>query len=308
MGKDVLSDRFCTAPGIDFAGRWLDLSVPRVMAILNVTPDSFSDGGALSLTGDDQFRISVDKALSSVEQMIAAGASIIDVGGESTRPGAPPVSAQEELDRVIPVVEAIRQRFDILISVDTSTPSVISCAAAAGAGMVNDIRALQRPGALAAAAQSGMAVCLMHMQGEPETMQANPRYTNVVAEVASFLQGRVADCVVAGINKPRICLDPGFGFGKSLAHNFRLLAHLDALAALGFPLLVGLSRKSMIGSVVDKSVAQRTAGSVAGAVLAASAGARIIRVHDVAETVDAMKVTAALLSARESGESDFLTT
>lgn len=305
MGKDGLTDRFSAAPGIDFAGRWLDLAVPRVMAILNVTPDSFSDGGALSLTGSDQFRISLDKALASVERMLDAGASIIDVGGESTRPGAPAVSEQEELDRVIPVVEAIHQRFDVLISVDTSVPSVITHAAAAGAGMVNDIRALQQAGALQAAAGTGMAVCLMHMQGEPGTMQVKPHYQNVVADVVSFLQHRVAACVESGIARSRICLDPGFGFGKSQAHNYQLLACLQEINALGFPLLVGLSRKSMIGSVLDKPVGQRIAGSIAGAVLAAEAGARIIRVHDVEETVDAMKVTAALLAARQAAAGDF---
>lgn len=297
MRRDVLTDSRSASPGIDFAGRWLDLSVPRVMGILNVTPDSFSDGGALSLPGSKQFRISLDSALHAVDLMVHAGASIIDVGGESTRPGAPLVSEHEELDRVIPVVEAVRSRFDVLISVDTSVPSVITQAASAGAGMVNDIRALQRPGALQAAAATKLAVCLMHMQGDPQSMQQKPQYSDVVAEVYEFLQQRTVACSNEGIDAARICVDPGFGFGKSVEHNYQLLAQLGKLQALGFPVLVGLSRKSMIGAVTGKPIEHRIVGSVAAAVLAAAAGARIIRVHDVAETLDAMKVISAMLES-----------
>lgn len=307
MSKDGIPERSSTASGIDFAGRWLDLGIPQVMGILNVTPDSFSDGGALSSSDEHQFRISLDKALAAAERMVTAGASIIDVGGESTRPGAPPVTLQQELDRVIPVIEAIRQRFDVLVSVDTSAPGVITQAAKAGAGMVNDIRALQRPGAVDAAADTGMAICLMHMQGDPQTMQNNPRYEDVVADVAAFLKQRADLCMQAGIPASRICLDPGFGFGKNLLHNYQLLACLGELRALGFPLLIGLSRKSMIGNVIGKPVDQRLAGSLAGAVLAAVAGARIIRVHDVAETVDAIKVVAASMAAGKVGDGDFPT-
>jgi len=285
------------APGIDFAGRWLDLSVPRVMGILNVTPDSFSDGGIFSSTGSSAFRIELDRVLAAVERMVAAGAAIIDVGGESTRPGAPPVPAEEELARVVPVVEAIAQRFDVLISVDTSTPDVITAVAKAGAGMVNDIRALLRPGALEAAAATRMAVCLMHMQGEPSTMQLNPQYQDVVAEVAEFLQLRREDCNKAGIPDSRLCLDPGLGFGKTVEHNYQLLARMREFSVSGLPVLAGLSRKSMIGAVTGRPVGERLAGSIAGAVLAVQAGAHIVRVHDVAETVDALKVLAAVKAA-----------
>lgn len=305
MSKDVVSDKPSATPGIDFAGRWLDLSVPRVMGILNVTPDSFSDGGALSLPGGSGFRISLDRALVAADHMTAAGASVIDIGGESTRPGAPPVSVQEELDRVIPVIEAIRQRFDVLISVDTSSPAVITQAAAAGAGMVNDIRALQRSGALESAAKTGMAVCLMHMQGDPGTMQNSPVYDDVSTEVNEFLLKRAAACIDAGIARSRICLDPGFGFGKTLLHNYQLLARLGDMLASGFPVLIGLSRKSMIGAVIGKPVEQRLVGSIAGAVLAAACGARIIRVHDVAETIDAIKVVSAWSSASHASAGDF---
>ena len=285
------------APGIDFAGRWLDLSVPRVMGILNVTPDSFSDGGIFSSTGSSAFRIELDRVLAAVERMVAAGAAIIDVGGESTRPGAPPVPAEEELERVVPVVEAIAQRFDVLISVDTSTPDVITAVAEAGAGMVNDIRALLRPGALEAAAATRMAVCLMHMQGEPSTMQLNPQYQDVVAEVAEFLRQRREDCNKAGIPDSRLCMDPGLGFGKTVEHNYQLLARMCEFSVSGLPVLAGLSRKSMIGAVTGKPVGERLAGSIAGAVLAVQAGAHIVRVHDVAETVDALKVLAAVKAA-----------
>ena len=289
-----------SAPGIDFAGRWLDLSSPRVMGILNVTPDSFSDGGLLARPDSPAFHVALDKVLMAVEAMVNAGAAIIDVGGESTRPGAPAVPLDEELSRVVPVVEAIARRFDVLISVDTSVPEVISAAAAAGAGMVNDIRALQRPGALAAAAATGMSVCLMHMQGEPSNMQHNPVYSDVVAEVIAFLQRRREVCRDAGIPDTRLCIDPGFGFGKTVEHNYRLLARLSEFAVVGLPVLAGLSRKSMVGAVTGKPVSQRLAGSVAGALLAAQSGACILRVHDVSETVDALKVMAAMQAASQT--------
>lgn len=302
MIRDVSASAKTVTPGIDFAGRWLDLSSPCVMGILNVTPDSFSDGGVLSQPGSTHFRIALDKALSVTEAMVAAGAAIIDVGGESTRPGAPQVSEEEELSRVIPVVEAISSRFDVLISVDTSSPAIISAAAAVGAGMINDIRALQRDGALKALADTDLAVCLMHMQGEPATMQSDPQYDDVVADVCAFLAQRRDACLEAGIAATRICLDPGFGFGKTVVHNYQLLARLSDLARLGLPLLAGLSRKSMVGAVTGRPVAQRLAGSVAGALLAAQSGAHILRVHDVAETVDALKVLAAMQQAATSGK------
>lgn len=289
--------RLSASSGIDFAGRWLDLSVPRVMGIVNVTPDSFSDGGDLSGPSGAGFRVSLDRALQRVAAMVEAGAAIVDIGGESTRPGAPAVSESEELERVIPVVEAVRERFDVMISVDTSTASVIRAASSAGAGMVNDIRALQQPGALQAAAESGMAVCLMHMQGDPQSMQQQPVYVDVLAEVCAFLRQRAEICLAAGIAGNRICLDPGFGFGKTVEHNYQLLAGLQHMLTLGFPLLVGFSRKSMIGAVTARPVDGRLIGSVAAAVLAASAGARVLRVHDVAETVDAMKIVAATQAA-----------
>lgn len=268
--------------------RTLDLSRARVMGILNVTPDSFSDGGRFN---------SLDTAVRQAEQMLADGAAIIDVGGESTRPGAQPVSAAQELERVIPVVEAIASRLDVLISVDTSTAAVIRESAAAGAHLINDVRALQREGALAAAAHSGLPVCLMHMQGDPQTMQHNPDYLDVVLEVIDFLERRVALCENAGISRDRILLDPGFGFGKSFAHNFELLNRLELLQRLDLPLLIGLSRKRMIGQASGcDEPAERVAGSLAGAVISAMKGARILRVHDVKQTVQALAVVNATLS------------
>lgn len=268
--------------------RTLDLSRARVMGILNVTPDSFSDGGRFN---------SLDTAVRQAEQMLADGAAIIDVGGESTRPGAQPVSAAQELERVIPVVEAIASRLDVLISVDTSTAAVIRESAAAGAHLINDVRALQREGALAAAAHSGLPVCLMHMQGDPQTMQHNPDYLDVVLEVIDFLERRVALCENAGISRDCILLDPGFGFGKSFAHNFELLNRLELLQRLDLPLLIGLSRKRMIGQASGcDEPAERVAGSLAGAVISAMKGARILRVHDVKQTVQALAVVNATLS------------
>ena len=263
----------------------VDLSTPVVMGVLNVTPDSFSDGGHWF----DPVR-AIDRAVEMVEE----GAAFIDVGGESTRPGAATVPVDEELRRVIPLVEALAGRLPVPVSIDTRKPEVMRAAIAAGATLVNDIAALGAAGALEAVAGSGAAVCLMHMQGEPRSMQAAPDYHDVVAEVVAYLQDRAAACVAAGIAHERIVLDPGFGFGKLLEHNLDLLAGLDRLAALGFPVMAGLSRKSMIGQVTGRPVGERLAGSVALATLAALGGARIIRAHDVAATVDAVKIAAAL--------------
>lgn len=268
--------------------RFLDLSRPHVMGILNVTPDSFSDGGCYGQR---------DAALRHAEAMLQAGATLIDVGGESTRPGARAVSPVEELERVAPVVEAIARELDVIISVDTSTPAVIRETARLGAGLINDVRSLQRDGALDAAADSGLPVCLMHMRGEPSTMQQNPEYPDVVAEVREFLLERLAACAAAGIGAERVILDPGFGFAKTLEHNLSLFKHLQALHALGRPLLVGVSRKSMIGKVLGHEVGERLYGSLALAALALSKGAHILRVHDVAQTVDVVRMIAAVEAA-----------
>lgn len=266
-------------------GRSLDLSRPQVMGILNVTPDSFSDGGCYSR---------LDAALRHAEAMVRAGATLIDIGGESTRPGAPPVSEVEELERVCPTVEAVARELDVTISVDTSTAAVMRESARLGAGLINDVRSLQRPGALQAAADSGLAVCLMHMRGEPTTMQDDPQYPDICAEVHDFLAQRMAACDAAGIARERIVLDPGFGFAKTLEHNLRLFRQLERLHAFGLPLLVGVSRKSMIGKVLDKPVGERLSGSLALAALAVAKGAQILRVHDVAETVDVVRMIAAV--------------
>ncbi|MEQ8260659.1 MAG: dihydropteroate synthase [Alcanivorax sp.] len=268
--------------------RTLDVSAPVVMGVLNVTPDSFSDGGRYT---------SLDAALRQSERMLADGAAIIDVGGESTRPGAAPVSEQQELDRVIPVVEALHRELDALVSVDTSTPAVIRACAGAGAGMINDVRSLRRPGALEAAAGTGLAVCLMHMQGEPGTMQNDPHYEDVTAEVIAFLEQRIGACVDAGIPRDKLLVDPGFGFAKTVQHNLRLLAELSRLASLELPLLVGLSRKSLFGKVLDRPVEQRLAGSLAAAVMCVERGARIVRAHDVKETVDSVRFAHAVHSS-----------
>ena len=274
-------------------GTELNLSTPQVMGILNVTPDSFSDGGTHN---------SLNDAVNHAAKLIAEGASIIDIGGESTRPGASDVSIDEELQRVVPVVEAIRQRFDVWISVDTSKAQVITESANVGASIINDIRSLQEPGALEAAAKTGLPVCIMHMQGDPKTMQQSPHYENVMMDVDRFLQENIQRCVDAGIEKNQIILDPGFGFGKNLAHNYQLLAHLSELHHFGLPILAGMSRKSMVGQLLNVPPQERVAGSVACAVIAAMQGAQIIRVHDVKETVDAMKVVQATLSAKENNE------
>lgn len=271
-----------------FAGRVLDMSRCHVMGVLNVTPDSFSDGGRFN-----QYSAALFKA----RQMVADGAAFIDVGGESTRPGAARVSVQEELDRVCPVVEAISRELDVVVSVDTSTPEVMSQAVELGAGLVNDVRALQREGALVAAANAGVPVCIMHIQGEPETMQDQPEYQNVLREVGEFLTQRVRAAVQAGIEAQNIILDPGFGFGKSLEHNLRLLASLERLQALGHPLLVGMSRKSMLGYITGREVDERLPASLAAATISTMKGASVIRAHDVRETVDAVKVATAVKEA-----------
>ncbi len=266
----------------------LTLDRPVTMGILNVTPDSFSDGGRF---------VDARAAVARAREMVDEGAAIIDVGGESTRPGAAPVSAAEEIRRVVPVIEALSGTVPAVISVDTSKPEVMAAATAAGAGMINDVNALRAPGALETAAASRAAVCLMHMQGEPRTMQSDPRYGDVVEEVLGFLAERIRCCTGAGIDRRRIAADPGFGFGKSLAHNLRLMRHLGRFSVLETALLVGVSRKSMIGAVLDRPVDQRLAGSLALAVLAAGRGANILRVHDVGATVDALRMMAAVEDA-----------
>jgi len=271
----------------DFNGKSLDLSVAHVMGILNVTPDSFSDGGELMNTSG---HVVLDKVLKRAESMVCAGAAILDIGGESTRPGAEPVSTDQEISRVMPVVEAVRQNLDTIVSVDTSNPELISLCRDAGVGLINDVRALSRDGAMAAAAASGLPVCLMHMQGTPENMQDNPVYGDVVEEVADYLSGRVAACVEAGIARDRVILDPGFGFGKTLAHNLELLGRLEGLQRLELPLLVGMSRKRMIGMITGRREKDRVQGSVAAAVIGVMNGGRIVRTHDVSETMDALKI------------------
>jgi len=258
------------------------------MGILNVTPDSFSDGGRFSQQ---------DAALRHAEAMVLAGATLIDVGGESTRPGARVVSPLEELERVAPIVERIARELDVIISVDTSTPAVMRETARLGAGLINDVRSLQRDGALDAAAATGLPVCLMHMLGEPGNMQDSPHYDDLVSEVSGFLVERIAQCAKAGIAADKIILDPGFGFAKTLQHNLSLFKHMEALHALGRPLLVGVSRKSMIGLALNRPVGERLYGGLALAALAMTKGARILRVHDVAETVDVVRMIAAVESA-----------
>jgi len=273
---------------MNFAGRLVDLSRCQVMGILNVTPDSFSDGGRFT---------TADAALVRARTMVEDGASFIDVGGESTRPGAEPVSTQEELDRVCPVVEAIARELDTVISVDTSNPAVMEEVVRLGAGLINDVRALQREGAPEVAAKAGVPVCIMHIQGEPDTMQNNPRYHNVRRDVSSFLTERMRVVEKAGVRPENIILDPGFGFGKTVDHNIQLLATLEQLHLLGHPLLIGVSRKSMLGAITGRDVNERLPASLAAATISAMKGASILRVHDVRETVDAVKVVAAVKEA-----------
>jgi dihydropteroate synthase len=268
----------------------VDLAQPKVMGVLNVTPDSFSDGGRYA---------GLEVAVARAERMVEEGAAIVDVGGESTRPGASPVSAQEEIRRVVPVIERLASRIGVPVSVDTSKPEVMRAAVDAGAQMINDVRALRMHGALEAAAASGAAVCLMHMQGEPASMQSAPAYGDVIADVRGFLDARVAACLSAGMPRERICIDPGIGFGKLLEHNLALLAGLSRIGEPSLPIVVGVSRKSLVGIITGRPPADRLAGSVAFAALAVVRGASIVRAHDVAATVDAVKVAAALLPALE---------
>jgi dihydropteroate synthase len=268
----------------------LDLSSPRVMGILNVTPDSFSDGGALYQSN----KLQLSSALRAAETMIAAGAEIIDVGGESTRPNADPVTVDEEMDRVVPVVDALVRELGARVSVDTSTPQVMTESARVGAAMLNDVRALQRPGAEEAALATGLPVCIMHMQGQPKTMQLQPSYSNVVDEVLGYLAARIEQLQNAGFQRDKLLLDPGFGFGKTAEHNLQLLQQLQRFDELGCPVLVGISRKSIFEHVLKRSVDERLAGSLCAALLAVQRGASIIRVHDVAETVDVLKFMAAV--------------
>ncbi len=275
------------------AGRTLDLSAPLVMGILNVTPDSFSDGGRY---------MDAERAVEYALRMAEQGAAIIDVGGESTRPGASPVSLAEELDRVVPVIERLADRTAAVISVDTSKPEVMRAAAAAGAGLINDVRALTSPGALAAAAATSCAVCLMHMQGEPATMQRDPAYVDVVSEVNAYLCARVQACRTAGVSDERIAIDPGFGFGKTLAHNLELLRRLSELAQSRAPVVVGLSRKSMAAALSRRPAEERLPASLALAAIAVLNGACIVRAHDVAETLDAIGVALAVRVHRAGDE------
>ncbi|MBN3491361.1 dihydropteroate synthase [Vibrio neptunius] len=259
----------------------LDLSQPQVMGILNVTPDSFSDGG--------KFR-ALEDALAQAQRMIDSGVTIIDVGGESTRPGAPDVTLEEELQRTIPVIKGIRAQSDVWISIDTSKAEVMRQAASVGADIINDVRALQEPGALEVAAASGLPICLMHMQGQPRTMQAHPYYEDLIQEVGEFLQERVAACEAVGITREKLILDPGFGFGKTLEHNYHMLSHLEEFHQFGLPILAGMSRKSMIFKLLNKAPAECVSASVTCATIAAMKGAQIIRVHDFEQTLDAIRI------------------
>ena len=272
------------------SGRFqLDLSKPRVMGIVNVTPDSFSDGGKFNTT---------EKAIAHALQLVEEGADILDIGGESTRPGATPVPLDEELKRVIPVIEGLRD-VGVPLSIDTYKPQVMQAAITAGADIVNDVCALREPQALEIVATSQAGVCLMHMQGRPQTMQADPQYDDVVSEVRDFLKDRLDAAVQAGIDRSRIVLDPGFGFGKRTAHNLTLLNHLNDIQALGLPLLIGLSRKSVLGQVVGSSLDERIYASIAASVVAVMKGANIVRVHDVKPTIDALKIVQAVMNEKQ---------
>jgi dihydropteroate synthase len=270
---------------LDCGGKRIDLSHPVVMGILNVTPDSFSDGGAYA-----DIPVAVERAL----QMVEEGAHLIDVGGESTRPGASPVDAETEIARVVPVIEAVRAECPVTISIDTSKPEVMRAAVSAGAGFINDVRALREPGALEAAVALGVPVCLMHMLGQPRTMQLAPAYQDAVTEVIEFLRNQAEVAEKAGLSRENLVFDPGFGFGKTLRHNLQILNSLERFTELGSPVLVGISRKSMIGAIVDQPVEARTSGSIAAAVICALKGASIIRAHDVGPTVEALRVVQAV--------------
>ena len=274
-----------------FGDQRLDLSQPHVMGVINVTPDSFSDGGSLFASQ----ALCLDAAMARARVMVEEGASFLDIGGESTRPGADIVSVQQELDRVMPVIEAIKASLDVIVSIDTSTPEVIALAAKAGAGLINDVRALSRKGALQAASDTQLPVCLMHMQGNPKTMQNDPTYDCIVEDISHYFDERIKHCNQSGIPTERILIDPGFGFGKTLSHNLQLLKHLDILASKGLPVLVGMSRKSMIGNVLNRPVDERLYGGLATAVMAYERGAHIVRVHDVAPTVDALRMAHAIM-------------
>ena len=276
-----------TWPGLGF-------NEPQIMAVLNVTPNSFSDGGVLYRSG-----VLIGTLVDRAAQALAAGASILDVGGESTRPGADSVQVEEELERVIPSIEALNARFDAVISVDTSTPEVMEAAQPAGAQLINDVRALTRPGALAAAVKTGLPVCLMHMQGTPQTMQAEPIYKNVVSDVLQWLLARADVCQTAGLGRDQILIDPGFGFGKTLEHNVLLFHSLSQFIQAGYPVMVGVSKKAMIGQIIGRPVAQRIVGSAVASALAAQLGAAILRVHDVIETRDAMRVMQMLVQGQQ---------
>jgi dihydropteroate synthase len=272
---------------IDCAGRPLALDRPRIVGIINVTPDSFSDGGA---------HVDASAAIAHGLKLVEEGADLLDIGGESTRPNAEPVSIEDEIARVIPVIAELAKQTSVPISVDTSKPDVMRAAVASGAGMINDVCALRQDGALDAASELKVPVCLMHMLGEPRTMQDNPHYDDVVSDVRRFLAERIFACEMSGIDKKLIVVDPGFGFGKTLEHNLTLLRGLDQLTALGVPMMVGLSRKGMIGALTGRSVDQRAVGSAAAAMIAVQKGATIVRVHDVAETRDALAVWGAVAS------------
>jgi dihydropteroate synthase len=274
------------AAQLQCAGRVLNLEAAVVMGVLNVTPDSFSDGG---------LHLAADAAVARAERMAEEGAAILDIGGESTRPGAQGIDSEQEIRRVLPVVERVAQRLPLLVSIDTSNPELMRRAAAAGAHLINDVRALRAPGALEAAAATNLGVCLMHMRGEPADMQRDPQYRQVVNEVMGYLGERIRACAAAGIDAARVCIDPGFGFGKTTAHNLELLRHLQDFSLLRRPLCVGLSRKSLVAALTGRALAERLAGSVALATVAVLNGARIVRAHDVAASVDAVRVANAML-------------
>lgn len=278
---------------LKFKNSTLDLSQPVVMGVLNVTPDSFSDGGQY---------LNLDAAVARAREMVGEGAAIVDIGGESTRPGAQPVGEQEEIERVVPVIERLSRELDCVISIDTLKPAVMEAACAAGAGMINDVNALQAPGAIEIACRHEVAVCLMHMQGEPRSMQDAPRYANVVADVRQFLADRVKACIAAGVSPQRIVVDPGVGFGKTLQHNLELLANLEQFHSLNCPLLIGVSRKSMFKALLDAAVDQRLNGALSAAAIAVWQGAAIVRAHDVRATAEAIRVAAALRDKKESSK------